>query len=85
MTQTTGRAAGSWERGPHDPGQKELETILQQTALEVSRAHLILLGSVQPLPDGARAAAEEALEQLEVVVRRLRSLAVRSPRGRVPG
>jgi len=81
MTQTTERPAGSPDPEPPGPGAAgELEAVLTQTALEVSRSHFILLGSVQPLPDEARAAAEEALERLDVVVRRLRSLAVRPGR-----
>ena len=86
MTQTTERPAGSGEPRPAGSGAHPgLAGVLRQTVLEVSRAHLILLGSVQPLPDEARAAAEEALEQLEVAVRRLRNLAVRADCGRPHG
>ena len=62
------------------PGAEEeaLDRALITAAIDVSRAHIMLLASVQPLSGGARIDAEQALEQLESVVGRLRLLAVQA-------
>lgn len=66
---------------------EHLGPALVDAALEISRAHIVLLGHAQRLPERHRASAMEALEALERVMAVLGDLSVRvdpSPDLRVP-
>jgi hypothetical protein len=56
---------------------EHLGPALVDAALEISRAHIVLLGHAQRLPERHRGSAMEALEALERVMGLLGELSVR--------